>query len=119
MSKAPPFLEFKVSQTQGKWQNVCPPAAPDTLHPLWQWGLRTAMAASREASDAHSLILISFFPPSTIILTTSTELNLGLSQGDVPALIPDLSSRLFSWHLFPAWTCPHSGPSSSQAIFSN
>lgn len=49
-------------------------------------------------------------------LTTSTELNLGLSQGHVPALISDLSS-LFSWHPFPAWTCPRSTPSSSQASF--
>ena len=53
----------------------------------------------------------------TIILTT--ELNLGLSQGDIPAFIPDLSSRVFSWHPFPVWTCPHFAPSSSQAIFSN
>lgn len=63
--------------------------------PFWHWDPGTAMATSPETSDAHSLIFISpFFPPSTIILTTSTELKLGLSQGDVPALILDLSSRV-------------------------
>lgn len=113
-----PLLEFKVSQRQGRWQKVRPAAASDPLHLCLTLG--SAETTSQEASDAHSLTFIPpFSSPSTVVLTASPEWSLGLGPGDVPALIRDLSSRVFSWHPSPAWTCPHSAPCSSQAIFSN
>lgn len=63
MSKAAPILEFKVSLTQGKWQNGCPSVASDTLHPLWHGGLRTG-GCKPGPSHAHSLTLsLSFLFP--------------------------------------------------------
>lgn len=63
MSKAPsPPLGV-----QGRWQQVCQSAASGTLHPLIPWS-GTSVAVSQEASDAHSLTLISSLsfplPPS-------------------------------------------------------